>query len=749
MAMDGLQQIGRDFFGVFPARGKFINARNASKEQLAGNAEHNALKEIMGFREGADYEDDKMFATLRYGSIMMMTDQDVDGYHIKGLFYNWIIKTWPSLLKRKGFFKCFVTPIVRLQPTSKASRKQAKLFFNMGEYEAYRAAHGTAGMSVRYLKGLGTSEKQEAREYFADYNRFVKEYHSFDDQVTMEQFDHAFSDKFADWRKEWLGRYDENDLYDYKAPVFKLDDYIDKELKHFSIYDNKRSIGHCMDGLKVSQRKVLWGIRKLGYWNTTKKVLALAGDVSSLSSYHHGEKSLMDTIVGMAQDFVDSNNLNLLYPSGQFGSRLQQGNDASDPRYIFTRLNPITQYLFRSEDDKVLKYEQDDEGKSIEPRHFSPIIPIVLVNGCQGIGTGYSTTVPMYNPLDIIDQYVAKLSGAATDTEGNLIPWYNGFKGTIVPVPDQPGLFDSIGCYNRIDDTTLDVTEVPVGQSFDGYKAFLEDHLAANMNVGTEKQTEAKKAAAQLKHFLADYENMSFPTSCHFRLTFSDKSVLDEMLADPKAPKGILKRLRLVCRLSTRNMYLFGVDGAIKKFESPEEIMSYHSRERLELYSTRKQYQLEELDEQIAMLTQKQRFIQLVLSGDIDVRNKSKQLIAEAIRAHNIVTDEPGGEGEDDADEASEAVLTPQMKMLLKISLFDITEEEVAKFMNKIAALRVERDTLANTPPEHIWLSELNELRDAVVSHFDALASSQSDDGVKAVKAKAKAVKAKAKAKAK
>jgi DNA topoisomerase-2 len=621
-------------------------------------------------------------------------------------------------------------------------------------------------MTVRYLKGLGTSEKQEAREYFSDYNRFVKEYRSSDDAVTIEQFDHAFSDKFADWRKEWLGQYNENDLYDYSAPIFKLDDYIDKELKHFSIYDNKRSIGHCMDGLKVSQRKVLWGIRKLGLWNTTKKVLALAGDISSLSSYHHGEKSLMDTTVGMAQDFVDSNNLNLLYPSGQFGSRLQSGNDASDPRYIFTRLNTITQYLFRSEDDKVLQYEQDDEGKSIEPRYFSPIIPMVLINGCQGIGTGYSTTVPMYNPLDVIDCYTSKLKPGASESAsaslkpGALLkPWYNGFKGTIEPVPDQPGLFDSIGCYQRLDDFTLDVTEVPVGQSFDGYKAFLEDHLIGNANASgttgtTSKATEKQLSAAKAKHFLSDYENMSFPTECHFRLTFNDKAVLDEMLADPKSPKGVLKRLRLTCRLSTRNMYLFGVDGAIKKFESPEEIMTYHMRERLALYAVRKQAQLDELNDQIAMLTRKQRFIQLVLSGDIEVRNKSKQSVADAIRAHNLVDDDAGhaGDNVEDAEDAEDAEnaengnkkLTPQMRMLLKISLFDITQEEVAKFINKIETIRATFNTLSNTSVEQIWLNELNELRSAVVAHFEASSSvNETIPKAKAVKAKAKpAVKA-------
>jgi DNA topoisomerase-2 len=719
MAMDGLQIIGRDLYGVFPLRGKFINARNASVDQLTHNAEYKALMEIMGFREGADYMDDKMFASLRYGCMMLLTDQDVDGYHIKGLIFNWIIAKWPSLLSRPGFFKCFITPIVRLQPSSATSKKQPVFFFNMSEYETYRKKHGTAGMTVRYLKGLGTSEKQEAREYFADFTRFAKEYRPIDVSVTKIQFEHAFSDKFADWRKEWLGSYDEHDLYDYKSPVFALDSFIDKELKHFSLADNTRSIGHSIDGLKVSQRKVLWGLRKLGLWDKTKKVLALAGDVSSASSYHHGEKSLMDTMIGMAQKFVDSNNINLLYPSGQFGSRLESGKDAADPRYIFTKLNDITRKIVRSEDDNVLRYEQDDEGRMIEPKYFAPIIPMVLINGCQGIGTGYSTTVPMYNPLDVIDRYIAILASSSTG-EGPLVPlvpWYNNFCGTIEPVPEQDGLFDSFGCYQRLDDTTIQITEVPVGQSFDGYKAFIEDHLIENLPTGITDQK--KISAAQVKHFIKDYLSDTTPSRCNFKLTFSDKAILDDMLEDPKAPKGVFKKLRLTSRLSTKNMYLFGTDGAIKKFNSPDEVIEYHRGPRYQTYIDRKQSQLADFDAKIAALTQKQRFIQLVLDGKIDVRNQTKQAVAAAILANGIVgsvggsSDSEGPAGENDNDG-----LTAEMKMLLKISLYDMTQEEVAKFMGKIEDLRLQRTRLFETPVEQIWLSELRELRDATVEHL-------------------------------
>jgi DNA topoisomerase-2 len=283
-----------------------------------------------------------------------MTDQDPDGSHIKGLIWNMIISRWPSLLKHPKFFMCFVTPLVRLQPLN--SRLKPKLFFNMTDFEAFKASSADALKGYakpRYLKGLGTSETEEAREYFLEIERFVKSYTPNNLETCKQTFTNAFGEQHANWRKEWLSQYNEKHLYDYSSSSFALDEFVDRELKHFSIYDNTRSLANVIDGLKVSQRKILWGLRKLQLWNGTKKVLAVSGEISTMSSYHHGEKSLMDTMVGMAQRFVGANNVNLLHPSGQFGSRLRNGDDASDARYIFTKLSPITKPIVREEDDPV------------------------------------------------------------------------------------------------------------------------------------------------------------------------------------------------------------------------------------------------------------------------------------------------------------------------------------------------------------------------------------------------------------
>lgn len=707
-AMDGLQLIGRDYYGVFPLKGKLLNVRNATKDQLLKNEEIRNLKEIFGLRKDKDYTDD--ISSLRYGRVMLLTDQDVDGSHIKGLFINWIESHYPTLLKNRTFLSTFITPIVRLQPTN--TKLPAKLFFNMSDFEQFKESNGglKGYKKPRYLKGLGTSEKREAREYFADFGRFIKEFKPRDPTLKEmeEHFQHAFDSGCAQWRKDWLSTYDETLSYDYTEPVFYLEDFVDRELKHFSIYDNTRSIPNAIDGLKVGQRKILWAMRKMNLYGEekTKKVLSLAGDVSSQSSYHHGEKSLMDTIVKMAQSFVDSNNVNLLYPNGQFGSRLEpSGSDASDPRYIFTHLQDITKKIFRPEDDAVLRYERDDEDKVIEPRYYCPIISMTLVNGCAGIGTGYSTNIPKYNPVDVIDRHIALIDDNANSLPP-LQPWYRSFNGTIVAVEGEAGQYDALGTYERVDDVTVRVTEIPVGQSFMGYKTFIENHHVDNPAVKEKKNIDL---------FIKDYVSETYTSKCDYHITFVSKAKLDACFSDDS--KGILKKMKLSSRLSTRNMYLFGADGAIKKFETPEDIIRDHYAIRMPLYEARKQHQLESLQNKIRVLDRRQRFIQLVLDEKLIIRKRPKAEIAAKMRDFGLVEDSELDADESAGDSAEDdAIFTPVMKSLLRITQLDLTKEEVEKALAKIDSLRAEHDELNGTPVKVIWRRELVELRKEMVA---------------------------------
>ena len=172
----------------------------------------------------------------------------------------------------------------------------------------------------------------------------------------------------------------------------------------------------------------------------------------------------------MAQNFVGSNNINLLEPNGQFGTRLHGGDDSASERYIFTMLNPLTRSLFPDADDPVLNYLNDD-GTVVEPEYYVPIIPFALMNGISGIGTGFSCSIPSYQPTQIIEYLQNKLKGGNVK-ESEFVPYYEGFKGTITKMADQKYLVK--GKYEKIGDDKIHITELPVGTWTMPYTSFLE-----------------------------------------------------------------------------------------------------------------------------------------------------------------------------------------------------------------------------------------------------------------------------------
>lgn len=455
LAIAGLSVVGRDFYGVFPLKGKLLNVREASHKSITANAEIQNIVRIMGLEYGKKYTDTK---GLRYGHLMIMADQDHDGSHIKGLVLNFLHHFWPTLLSIPGFLKEFITPIVKAVPNTSTLKKLKKAgtfgnmthttiqnntpsadgtltFFTLPEYTNWKRANsGTSGYQVKYYKGLGTSTAAEAKSYFSDLDLHALTFEMDNPEETGEDADNlinlAFSKKRADDRKQWLMAYQPGSYVDYGVDKMLVSEFVHKELILFSVADNIRSIPSLVDGLKPAQRKVLFACFKRNLKQDIK-VAQLAGYVSEHAAYHHGEASLNSTITGMAQDFVGSNNVPLLVPSGQFGTRLMGGQDAASARYIFTRLSPITRLIFHPDDDKLLSY-LDDDGVSIEPEYYLPIIPLILVNGAEGIGTGWSTSIPNHNPLEIIQILKKKIRG---EYVGNrvLTPWYRGFRGVVQP----------------------------------------------------------------------------------------------------------------------------------------------------------------------------------------------------------------------------------------------------------------------------------------------------------------------------
>ena len=576
-AISGLSIIGRDYYGVFPLRGKLLNVRDATMKQLMANEEINNLKQILGLQQDKKYTS---VSDLRYGKIMILTDSDVDGSHIKGVIMNFIHTFWPGLLDL-DFICSMKTPILK---AFKKNKTQIESFYTKKEYDEWRKNIIIKDWNIKYYKGLGTSTAQEAKEYFKDLTKCKVMYTNTDE--TSDIINLAFNKKNSDDRKEWLQRYKILTDGPEMGNIQSYKDFINKDLIHFSVTDVMRSIPNIMDGLKPSQRKVIYVCRKNGI-NKELKVSQLSGIVSSQSMYHNGEQSLMGCIIGLAQNFVGSNNINLLVPEGQFGTRLMGGHDSASPRYIFTKLSNNTNKIFDERDDDILNYLEDD-GVQIEPDFFLPTIPIVLVNGVDGIGTGYSSKIPCFNPKDVIQNIRNLLDNKPMF---KMTPWYKNFKGTIIEVDNTPGKYITKGIYEVVKNEII-IKELPIGRWTNDFKELLDTLVDDKIQ---------------------SFENHSSETNVMFKIKCKDITNFD-----------IEKELKLTTTLNTTNMHLFDENLEIQKFNTPEEILKHFFTVKLKKYTDRKRYMLKILNKQKHDLNTKLRFIKMVVNEEIKIFKRNK-----------------------------------------------------------------------------------------------------------------------------
>ncbi|KAI9917984.1 hypothetical protein PsorP6_012879 [Peronosclerospora sorghi] len=360
-----------------------------------------------------------------------MTDQDHDGSHIKGLLlFNLFHTFWPKLLQHRGFLSAFVTPLIKVSRVSKRLDLEPRQFFSLLEYIEWNASLAPDQRkcyTMKYYKGLGTSTSSEGREYFRNLSKHIVDFHWHDDRDS-DAFDMIFSKARAADREAWLVNECAPDAYlDTSAGAVSYRDFVNQELIPFSHADNARSLPCVVNDLKISQRKVLFACRKRKLTSEVK-LAQLAGYCSEHTAYHHGEASLHSTIIHMPQDFVGSTNLPLLAPSGQLGTRFQGGKDAASPRCIFTQLQEHTRLIFPDEDDALL------DGAV----YYVPIIPMLLVNGAEGIGTGRSSSIPCHHPIHVIDNLLKLLENEEAGLEladvplPPLSPWTKGFRGAIL-----------------------------------------------------------------------------------------------------------------------------------------------------------------------------------------------------------------------------------------------------------------------------------------------------------------------------
>ena len=708
LAVAGLSVVGRDYFGVFPLKGKPLNVRDTKLEKIIKNEEISNLFKILGLSigllnktKGREKRIKLLKEKLRYGRVLIFTDQDVDGSHIKGLVINVFHTLFPELMYLDEFIISLATPIIKV--TNKKKKGESKEFFTLTEYEDWKKKNDLKKWGEpKYYKGLGTSTAKEGKSYFTDFEnkkivfKYTEEEEVKDisgEMITVNKCDDAielaFSSCNKDKRKDWLRQYDRNNIIEQTEKVITYDRFIDNDLIHFSNYACERAIPSICDGLKPSLRKVLYSAIKRNLKKEIK-VAQFAGYVSENAAYHHGEKSLNECIIGMAQNFVGSNNIELLVPNGQFGSRLLGGKDAAAPRYIFTKMNDITPLIYHPDDAPLMKYNEDD-GYKIEPEFYVPILPMILVNGTKGIGTGFSTNIPSHNPLDIIKNLENMMEGKEVKM---MKPWFRGFEGDVTfKKVNEFGydIYSNKGKYVKLSDTKIQITELPIGTWTEKYKEDLEKLVY-------DKTAEEKY---KKKQCIVNIENNSTETNVNFTLTFKPTE-LNDLISKNKLEK-ILK-LSDETNSSYSNMYLYNQRGILTKYDSAEKILKEFYLIRYAYYIKRKEYNLRKLKRELDIYQMKMKFIKEFISKEIVIIEREDDDIYEQLETRNYIKFPSNPRNLDETEDIS-------YDYLLNMMIRTLTKKKIEELKKLHENKETEYNELLEKDEIDIWKEDLGRFK--------------------------------------
>lgn len=698
------QSRGRDYFGVLPLKGKILNTLNASFVQILNNQELNDIKAMLGLKEETDYTVDANFKKLNYGKVLFITDPDDDGKHILGLGLLYFLVKFPTLVSR-GYIKFLRVPVLRL------TKNNTELsFYTYTSYNKWRqSVENPDSWHHSYFKGLGSCSDNHIKK---DYKNpkivtFVV------DEKTREKITLAFSNTQAEDRKKWLSEFVDREILEVETfNQLPISTFIDNELITYSLESITRCIPEAIDGLKESQRKVLFAaMRKLGGGKKEIKVCQLANYAAEITCYKHGEKSLSDCIQIMTQDFIGSNNLPFFVAHGQFGTRNEGGKDCAQPRYTKISLPWWIKYIYRKE-DQVLEERIVDEGEKHECKNFFPILPVHVINGVQGIGTAYSTSIPAYNPKDVIDWFKNKLTNKDLNV---LTPWYRGHTGKIELEDYRYKSYGKI----QYKDNELVISELPIFVWTHDYDKFLEDLQDKNLinyyNYSKAEtvcfvidKMESKFLAPDFDVELSIKENGIFilgPINNNKIENLKSKGYFDLELQHEDNlilrvnEKIIMQKLGLIKTYGLKNMtVLYKSEKGVKPitYDNINNLLNDFYELRLQKYQERKNKILEEISKEILDIKNKIKFIKDVINDKIVIRKRSRQDIYKDME-----------------------ILGHDKELLKKITTDQFNNEGLEEILNKQKIKEFEYNQILSSDVKQTWLNEINEFLHEYTKHYD------------------------------
>lgn len=716
-------------YSCFPLKGKILNTQKANLSKIEKNVEFAKIKSLIGLVDGRRYTQDMINKELRYGRVLMLADFDDDGHHIMGLAFNLFHSNWPELIEL-GFICSFPTPLVKVwrRPKNDGVPKPEEMipFYSEKDYETWRKANPESSWVHKYYKGLATHEPAECR-YILKHKLITTYYYGETEEekrISKEHLEMVFKPKMEEQRKKWILNILKNPLEElpYNVPRETIKNFIDHRLINFCNADNIRSIPCLYDGLKPSQRKVLYAFLYTDNRAKAIKVNSLSGKIIEKVAYHHGEASANETIINLAQNYVGATNLNLLRPSGDFGSRSLNGKDHGSARYISVGKLSYIDYIFNEVDLNLLEANYDD-GARVEPQYFMPVVPLVLMTGASGIGYGFATRISCYNPKDIVANLKNLINAEPMD---QIIPWFRGFKGEIKQI--DRNTFLSFGKYEVVGDDEIKITELPVGTkdsySFQKYMQFLyisaglvEKKAKKGATEKPKKETKTKKPKKGKDDKDGETDEETDEES-EIKTTI-DKGIIDEIsdyrdsnniIINIKFKPGYLKhelehnidysfekKMKLVGKFTTNNMNLFTNNGLVC-YNSPLDIIEDFFTERYTYYVKRRDYILNNLNFELLKVSSKMRFLIQLINEEIVINKKKYDVIVQLLEENKY----PKFSRNNDPDAKMD------YSYLLEMKIDSVSEEKIDSLRREISKLEAEIKYFTETTIEEIWTKELD-----------------------------------------
>ncbi len=689
---------GTDYYGVFAIQGKILNPKKSKEGSIMLNGLLKYLIEVMGFQVG---NPNQIVATLNYGCICVAADADADGFHINGLVMNFIETYWPTIFNTPGFIKVFRTPFVKFKTSSFVHE-----FYSESEYEKWRSGDGKDMKgTIKFYKGLGTSKRAEYVEYFENLVKHLVKIDYVGKEEKLEDVQRLFMTVFGKEtgdRKIWMDSRAGIENISYEKTSMTATSYLNDMVSLHSLYNRKRNIPSIIDGLKLGQRKIIATLLRGGINKDDGiKAGSLASRVIEKMDYHHGNVSLEDAIKLMAQNFIGTNMVNLLEPDGSYGDR--ECKKASSSRYIFTQFSAFGSLLFNRDYLGLLQYADSQKNltKKYEPLFYYLPVPLVLMNGTSGIGTGWSSKVYKYNPSQIGKYIKAHLA----ETEKPKIDLYfHKFRGTIETL--EKGKFIISGKW-KLSEGILVITELPPWITITQYNQHLEKLRKLGV-IKKKPEYYVKDAKTNTRHTDFQYTCLLTDEYCNKLRVLSADGIEEDNSYDYKSKSvkekekekevdytvqfDIIRDFQLKAKCSTNNMCLFDGNDKFREYKTVYDIMDSFI-EHTELFYVQlygKLWANAEMLKSIA-LSKKMFVLGVAVDKKIEILERSEEQIATDIEQYSTLILKK---------DSSYSYLTD-------MPIRTLTKGKVLKLEEEVIKHQAELDELKKITYKELWLSDI------------------------------------------